>query len=163
MFEKFGEFDSVEELNKAAVGFKSENDTESILELAKENGIDEDDAQDYIDGVNTEFATLSMAAFGRIDLERKEEIKDASGKMAMEVIFAMIMTIIMEEDIQEGIMKKGKRAKDILSGIRQEASKHKSGNMGVSCGTDKQLKDIIRTYYTKSREAFETKIAELYR
>lgn len=47
MFDKFGEFDSAEELNKAAEGLKEEGDKESLIELAKENGIDPEDAEDY--------------------------------------------------------------------------------------------------------------------
>lgn len=43
MFDKFGEFDSAEELNKAAEGLKEEGDKESLIELAKENGIDPED------------------------------------------------------------------------------------------------------------------------
>ena len=45
MFEKFGEFDSYEEINRAAEAQKAEGDTEAILALAKENGLDEEDAQ----------------------------------------------------------------------------------------------------------------------
>lgn len=48
MFEKFGEFDSVEELNRAAAGQKAEGDEEALLILAEENGIDREDAEDYI-------------------------------------------------------------------------------------------------------------------
>lgn len=47
MFDKFGEFDSAEELNKAAEGLKEEGDKESLIELAKENGIDPEDTEDY--------------------------------------------------------------------------------------------------------------------
>lgn len=162
MFDKFGEFDSVEELNKAAAGFLNEGDTGSILELAKENGIEEEDAQDYIDGLNKEFATLPMAAMGRIDVEEKEKASD-SEKMALRVIFAMINILIVEPEIQKGIMKKGKRARDILKGMREGASNHKNGNMGVSCGTDKELRDIIRTYYTGTNKEFKAKIEELYK
>ena len=49
MFEKFGEFDSAEELNRAAAAQFKEGDTEAILTIAKENGIDEEDARDYIE------------------------------------------------------------------------------------------------------------------
>ena len=48
MFDTFGEFDSAEELNAAAAGQKAEGDTGALKELAEENGIDEDDVQDYM-------------------------------------------------------------------------------------------------------------------
>ena len=40
MFDRFGEFNSVEELNMAAEGQKKEGDEVSFYALAKENGID---------------------------------------------------------------------------------------------------------------------------
>ena len=45
MFEKFGEFDSWEEINRAAAAQKAEGDYEAIKTLAEENGLDPDDAQ----------------------------------------------------------------------------------------------------------------------
>ena len=40
MFERFGEFDSAEEINLTAEGLKTEGDMESLLVLAEENGIE---------------------------------------------------------------------------------------------------------------------------
>ena len=40
MFEKFGNFDSYEELNKAAEGLKREGGVESLKALSIENGLD---------------------------------------------------------------------------------------------------------------------------
>lgn len=76
MFEKFGEFDSAEELNAAAKKFLEAEDEKSLLELAKENGIDKEDAEDYYDGVVAELASPIMAARGKLDVESKDlEIK----------------------------------------------------------------------------------------
>ena len=72
MFDKFGEFDSYAEINLAAKGFLEEGDFESIKELAKENGIDEMDADDYIDGIVPELCNELMAAIGKIEIECKE-------------------------------------------------------------------------------------------
>ena len=47
MFDKFGEFDSHTELNEAAVGQLEQKDYEALFELAAENGIDREEAQDY--------------------------------------------------------------------------------------------------------------------
>lgn len=69
MFEKFGEFDTVEELNAAAEGLKQEGDTESLIALAEENGLDKEDAQDYIDGCTQELANELMAAWGKLNVE----------------------------------------------------------------------------------------------
>ena len=40
MFEKFGNFNSYEEINQKAAEFVAASDEQSLMELAKENGID---------------------------------------------------------------------------------------------------------------------------
>lgn len=72
MFEKFGEFDSAEELNRAAAGQKAEGDIEALIALAVENGIDKEDAQDYADGCVDELCSQLMAALGKIEVESQE-------------------------------------------------------------------------------------------
>lgn len=72
MFDKFGEFDSVEELNRAAAAQLKEGDTEAVLALALENGIDREDAEDYIDGIVEELTTPLMAAMGKLEVESRE-------------------------------------------------------------------------------------------
>jgi hypothetical protein len=69
MFDTFGEFDSAEELNAAAAGQKAEGDTGALKELAEENGIDEDDVQDYMDGVTDSLCTPLTAAYGKFAVE----------------------------------------------------------------------------------------------
>lgn len=72
MFDRFGEFDSADELNASAEGLLNEGDTESLIILAEENGIDREDAQDYIDGAVPEFVNALMAAYGKLTIEAKE-------------------------------------------------------------------------------------------
>lgn len=72
MFEKFGEFDSVEELNKTAEGLKAEGDKDSLIELAVENGLDKEDAEDYMDGSVEELANKLMAALGKLKVEETD-------------------------------------------------------------------------------------------
>ena len=72
MFEKFGEFDSAEEMNRAAAAQLAEGDTEAIFVIAAENGIDRAEAEDYIDGVTEEFVTPRLAALGKLDVEARE-------------------------------------------------------------------------------------------
>ena len=69
MFEKFGEFDSSEELNKAAEGLLKEGDIESLKILAAENGIDKDDCEDYELGLIDSLTTPLTAAYGKLDIE----------------------------------------------------------------------------------------------
>ena len=72
MFDKFGEFDSVEELNRAAAAQKAEGDEQALVLLAQENGIDLEDAEDFISGFQEEFASPLMAATGKIKAESND-------------------------------------------------------------------------------------------
>lgn len=72
MEHKFGIFHTVEELNRAAAAQKEEGDRESLLALAAENGIDREDAEDYLDGMAPELASPLMAALGKLDMEASE-------------------------------------------------------------------------------------------
>ena len=60
MFNKFGEFDSADEMNRAAAAQRKEGDNEAILAIAEENGIDKEDAIDFIDGCVAAFVTPLM-------------------------------------------------------------------------------------------------------
>ena len=72
MFDKFGEFDSADEINKAAVAQLAEGDTDAIYAMAKENGIDVEEADDFIDGLTKELCGPLMAANGKLDVEEAE-------------------------------------------------------------------------------------------
>lgn len=72
MFDRFGEFDSAEEINATAEGLKAEGDMESIYVLAEENGLDREDAEDYIDGAQPELTNALLAAYGKLKIEDKE-------------------------------------------------------------------------------------------
>ena len=72
MFEQFGEMGSAAEINLLAENLKKEGDTESIKKLAKENGLDEMDVEDFIAGDLPELCTDLSAAVGKLELEAKE-------------------------------------------------------------------------------------------
>lgn len=163
MFDRFGEFDSVQELNEAADGLLNEGDIESLKVLAKENGIDEADVQDYIDGYPEDLATVSMAAFGRLFAEEQEAKTIEGEEMAARVIFTMVRSLCLRESFCICVMRKGKRAMDIFKAMKEEAGKHKSGNVGVSCGTDRELSNIITAYYTQGEGEMKKLLANLYK
>ncbi|MFW5675792.1 MAG: hypothetical protein ACOCNL_05845 [Acetivibrio ethanolgignens] len=163
MFDKFGEFDSYEELNKAAEGLLKEGDLDSLRVLAAENGLDKEEVEDYIEGMIPELTTIYTAAFGRLAIEQKEidKMKSLVERMPLQVILDMLKGMATEESVAAAVVKKGKRVSDIYEAMRGEAQKHKSGSMGVSCGTDRQLCEIIKAYYT--RDDFKKKIEDLYK
>lgn len=50
MEHRFGIFNTPEELNRAAAAQKAEGDEEALTALAVENGLDREDAEDYLAG-----------------------------------------------------------------------------------------------------------------
>ncbi len=71
MFKKYGEFDSFEEINAKAKEFLEAEDIDAVRELAKENGLDQEDTEDYIDGAENRLCTVLMAAMGKLNVEQK--------------------------------------------------------------------------------------------
>ena len=72
LYEKFGEFDSLEEINRAAEAQKNEGDIEAVKAIAEENGLDPEDVQDYLDGYTDTLATVTSAAAGKLEKEAAE-------------------------------------------------------------------------------------------
>lgn len=112
MFEKFGEFDSYEEINRAAAAQKAEGDTEAIKILAKENGLDPEDAQAYIDGEEDELTTLTLAAWGKLDIETREAKIEGVIKDWIEELKAAASE---DEALAHGIRRKGKTIKQVIA------------------------------------------------
>lgn len=164
LFDKFGEFDSYMELNEAASGQLEQGDIEALKELAVENGIDSYDVEDYIDGVVDELTTVYSAAAGRLDVQKQEidRISNSMEKMAYNLILTFTRELCGREEMARAVMKKGKRVKAVFDAMKSEASNHKSGNVGISCGTDEQLRRIIRSYYLDSEQQFRDIIKALY-
>ena len=165
MFDKYGEFDSVEELNIAAKGFKDEGDLDSLREMALENGIVVEDIEDYIAGYTEELATISMAAYARIEIMEIEEKKKKgeSERRAISVIAKMLKGMATNEEMQVAIMRKGKRLGKVMNELKAAAGRHKDGNIGVSCGTDRELCSIIEAYYKTGVDAMKQQIEKLYK
>ena len=72
MWEKFGEFDSAEEMNRTALAQRNEGDTEAVRTLAEENGLDPEDAEEFLAGDVDLLALPFNAAVGKLTVERKK-------------------------------------------------------------------------------------------
>ena len=72
MFDKFGEMNSYQEINELAENLFNEGDTESIREMAKENGIPDDYVEMYLQGDTPVLCDALTAAIGKIDIEAAE-------------------------------------------------------------------------------------------
>lgn len=69
MFERFGEFDSAEEINETAVNLRKEGDQESLQVLARENGIDGEVLEAFLSGELLYLCDEMAAAIGKLEVE----------------------------------------------------------------------------------------------
>ena len=144
LYGKFGEFDGYEELNKAAEGQLKDGDIDSLRLLAKENGIDADDVEDYIEGVIPSLCTPMTAAIGRLRAEFETFKSLQPGEKEACIYIAKIaQTMTIDEEFAKVMTKKGKRIHDIDK-IMYDAR--------LSCGTDDDLKKIIKAYYMSGQD-----------
>ncbi len=105
MFEKFGEFDSVKELNTKAAELKGQNDEESLVVLAIENGLTREDAEDYMDDCTDTLATALQAATGKLRMESKE--LNLAGILT-DWVGELINLCIEDEAFRAAVRKKGR-------------------------------------------------------
>ncbi len=111
MFEIFGEMDSAEEINKTAEGLKKEGDTDSLIKLAEENGIDAEFAWKYHLGETEGLCDDATAAIGKIEAE-------AAVLKPVEIIADWTEYIktqcIDNEEIARAVRRKGKSLKGCI-------------------------------------------------
>ena len=67
-----GNLTVLKEINRAAEAQKREGDTEAVLVIAEENGIDREDVEDFLDGIVPELASPLMAAMGKLQVEEAD-------------------------------------------------------------------------------------------
>lgn len=72
MWDRFGEFDSAAEINELAVNLRKEGDADSLKELARENGIDPELAEAFLEGELLYLCDDMAAAIGKIEIEAAE-------------------------------------------------------------------------------------------
>ena len=158
MFDKFGEFDSAEEINEAAEGQLAEGDIESLKELAAENGIDREDVDDLLDGLIEELCNPLIAAFGKLKVEAKELKPCEIMEDWLEYIKARCCE---DEQMAKAVRKKGKSLKGCIAELLKWSFKNQHDvdkdilkAAGVNAGRCtlgipgmKRAKQIITEYY----------------
>lgn len=118
MFEKFGEFDSYEEINRAAAAQLKEGDTEAVYIIAEENGLDKEDAEDFCTGAIEELTTPELAAAGKLNLETKElGMKD----ILLDWKDSIVEQCIENRELAIAVRKKGKRLEQCMGNILKAA------------------------------------------
>ena len=122
MFDLFGEFDSMEELNQSAEGLREEGDLVNLQKLAEENGIPAEIAQMYGEGdLDLLCEDAATAALGKLTVE-------AAG-MKLEGILSDWRAYIEgqcleDEAFARQVRKKGKSMEGCLAALLMWSFKH---------------------------------------
>lgn len=122
MYEKFGEFDSAEELNRAAAAQKAEGDEEALVILAEENGIDREDAEDFMDGVIDELTTPLSAALGKL---RVEESHLALGGILKDWVDEIREFCMANTELCAAVKRKDKPLSGYIAALAEDGFKNK--------------------------------------
>lgn len=158
MFDKFGEMSSYTEINELAANLLKEGDTDSLKELAKENGIPEDYVEMYLEEAIPTLCDSTSAAIGKIDMECAE----LKPKELMLDWVEYIKGLCMENEmIAHQVRKKGKTlqgciavllaysfknqitvSKEIVKAAKVSAGKVTFGVPGMA-----KAKELIMDYY----------------
>lgn len=120
MFDVFGNFDSVEELNACAKGLLEEQDLEHLKVLAEENGIPDGIREVYEHHMSEELVDSVNAAIGKLQVELKEE---TDGMPAGEIVSYLSMRCFEKEILARAVRRKNRTLKECLQNIRKEAEK----------------------------------------
>lgn len=157
MFDVFGEFDSAEEINKAAAGQLAQGDTQAIRDIAKENGLDPQDAEDYITGDVTELCTQLMAALGKIRIE-EESLKPV--EIVQDWVNYIKAQVTEHPDMAAAVRRKGKSIKGCIAELLKWSFKNcykVDDEITKAAGVSSNVKmgipgmgrayEIIREYY----------------
>lgn len=155
MFDKFGEFDSYFAINEAAGNQLAEGDLNAVREIAKENGIDPDDAEDFIAGDIGELCGPLSAALGKFEIE-KADLGRCKGEMVdyLEHVNYLITT---DEAFRLAYRKVGVRLIDAFAyvinnsgmySLPEKLSKRITAKGEVKCGDGRaEVCRKLRDYY----------------
>lgn len=138
MFEKFGELNSFGEINELAENLFNEGDTESLKAMAKENGIQNEFVQMYLQGDIPVLCDPLTAAMGKIDVE----VAELKPQEIMEDWVEYLRGQCMENEIlAHQVRKKGKSLKGCIAAMlkwsfsnQQQIDKDIIKAAGVSAG-----------------------------
>ena len=169
MEKKFGVFNTVEELNRAAAAQKAEGDLEALIGLATENGLEKEDAEEYMDSndPNDFFCNATMAAIGKLNMEAQDLRLESQMKDWKDFIVQMLTDYPIDhtdgdrDALGNAVFNPDKHLLNVLAAGLKLSSENRvtldrritkaaglpesAGQIGM-CGRD-ELKKIILDYY----------------
>lgn len=140
MYEKFGEFDTVEELNRAAAAQKGQGDEEALILLARENGIDREDAEDYFDSALDTLATPAMAAVGKLTVEG---VSLKLGGVLLEWLDELRAMCLESEPFARAVRRKGKGLDGYMAMVAENGYQNRTAVDRRIVSKTKQIKKIV--------------------
>ena len=169
MEKKFGIFITVEELNRAAAAQKAEGDLEALIGLATENGLEKEDAEDYMDSEDPEdfLCNATMAAIGKLNMEEQDLQLESQMKDWKDFVVQMLTEYPVDhadenrDTLAKAVFDPSKKVLDVLAAGMKLSSKNrikvdmriiKAAGLPESaayigmCGRD-DLKRIVLEYY----------------
>ena len=158
MFDKFGKM-SYDELIRTAKAEKEEGDEEALIALAQENGLDQEDAEDYMDDLTEVLCTPREAAVARIEMEAKD--LEVSGIWEEWKGFVLEMCM-QEEDLACAVCRKNRSLLELFGKLlklgfdsKQRVDKRickeagLNNNVYTGIPTRQQVAETISNYYNK--------------
>lgn len=158
MFDKFGEMNSYQQINELAENLFNEGDTDSLREMAKENGIPEDYIEMYLQGDTPVLCDALTAALGKIDAEAAE----LNVKEIMEDWVEYLRGQCLENEmIAHQVRKKGKSLSGCIAALLSWSFKNQipineeikkaagvtAGRVTLGIPGMARAKQIIKDYY----------------
>lgn len=119
MDKKFGTFNSIAELNRAAAAQKAEGDYEALEALALENGLDKEDAEDYFASDSAALCSPLMAATAKLEQEAQELDLKSQLKDWQDAIMAMCSD---SEELCEAVFSPDRHLVDVLGRVLKQCS-----------------------------------------
>ena len=123
MFDKFGVM-TAEQINQAAEGLFNEGDLDDLRELAKENGLDPEMTELYLEGELPELCDAATAAIGKLEIEKQEkDVKAYNSKIPADPIVEYLKGQCEKEEVALAIRRPEKTLLKCLKHIETEARK----------------------------------------
>ena len=164
IFTKYGEFNSADEINEAAQNQLAQGDIEAVREIAKENGIDLDDAEDFIAGGWDRICSPTSAALGKIAVET--EAMKITGIMKDWIRYIQ-MCISESQEFAVAVRSKGKSLAGALGAILKESEKlmqevdeaileeaniNFGGTVKFGIPEESKVREIVKAYYLEGKK-----------
>ena len=141
MYDKFGEFDTPEEINQAAAAQRQQGDEDALRLLARENGIDEEDAEDYYDGAIDALVNPATAAIGKLNVVTADL---RLGGVLLDWIAELRDMCVKSEDFARAVRRKGKDLAGYMAIIVDEGYENRTIVDQRIINKTRQVKKIIR-------------------